>query len=132
MDVVSESTTERKVALWLQTLGIQSLSQWDVLVYIYCRRNSLLDTEQISHLLGYELNVMVEASAYLDSLGLVECSPARRGVRLWRLAVPAETLHREALQQLLNLKDWYPVRRVLAAVRSGAPLVKVQENDGKD
>ena len=66
---------------WLKTLGIESLFQWDVLVFLYRHQPSLASTGDIAGLLGYATGPV---SAVLDSLrssGLVECSRVSQGVR---------------------------------------------------
>ncbi|PSM45573.1 hypothetical protein C7Y66_29635 [Chroococcidiopsis sp. CCALA 051] len=112
-----EDVSAFEIESWLQTLGIQQLIEWDVLVYLYRHQSSLINAEQISHLLNYGSNLIVEALKTLESLGLVERSRASRGARLHRLVPPVEPPCQEAFERLIGLKNAHPVRRLLARRR---------------
>jgi DNA-binding MarR family transcriptional regulator len=109
-----ERGLDAAVEHWLQTIGIHNLVQWDVLVYLYRHQTSLVNAEQISHLLNYGATTIAEALNALESMGLVERSHAKRGVRLHRLATLVDSQCQEALERLTRLDDLRPVRRLLA------------------
>jgi DNA-binding MarR family transcriptional regulator len=108
-----ESLEDTVTESWLQTLGIQALVEWDVLVYLYRHQTSLLNAEQISHLLNYGVSTIANALNALESTGLAERSRARKGVRLHRLVTPADPHRQEAFEQLMALDDLRSVRLLL-------------------
>lgn len=61
---------------WLRTLGIVSLTQWDMLVFLYHHQTTLVGAEYIARLLGYATAPVVAALEVLESLGLVGRSRA--------------------------------------------------------
>ena len=60
---------------WLHTLGIASLCQWDVLVFLYRHPTSLVGADVIARLLGYASDLVVAALDVLEFLGLVDTLP---------------------------------------------------------
>ena len=53
MDLDRENPPDLQVEGWLKTLGIESLCQWDVLVFLYRHPISLFGAEHLAGLLGY-------------------------------------------------------------------------------
>jgi DNA-binding IclR family transcriptional regulator len=102
------------VERYLQVLGVQYLVEWDVLVYLYRHQPSLINAQQISHLLDYGTSAIADALNALESLGLIERSQARQGVRWHRLTTPEDPQVREAFERLMLLDDLRPVRQLLA------------------
>jgi DNA-binding MarR family transcriptional regulator len=94
---------EVPVDAWLETLGLDSLTQWDVLVFVYRHRASLVGAEFIAHLLGYGTDPVVAALDILESLGLVDRSRVSQGVRLYQFALPADSPRRDAFERLTAL-----------------------------
>src|SRR5437870_155653 len=70
---------------WLKTLGIESLCQWDVLVFLHDHQISLFGAEHLARLLGYASAPVVGALEFLQILRLVERSQVSQGVRLYIL-----------------------------------------------
>jgi DNA-binding MarR family transcriptional regulator len=102
---------------WLKTLGIESLCEWDMLVFLD-RYPSMLGTgEHIARFLGYAIAEVVAALDSLGSSGLVEPSRVSQGVRLYRVTAPADPAHRDALERLMTLADSNTVRLLLARRR---------------
>src|ERR1700674_791880 len=99
---------------WLKTLGIESLCQWDVLVFLYRHQSSLVNAEHIARFLGYATAEVVAALDSLESSGLVERSRVSQGVRLYQLTAPADPMRRDALERLMTFADSHTVRRLLA------------------
>ena len=90
---------------WLQILGIESLCQGDVLVFLYRHQTSLANAEHIARLLGYETNPVIAALERLEALGFVNRSRANRGARLYQFVAPADPSRGEPLGRLMTLLD---------------------------
>jgi len=91
---------ESQMEAWLETLGIDSLIQWDMLVFLYRHHTSLVGAEFIARLLGYTTASVVAALDVLESLELVERSRAFQGARLYKLALPDGSPRRDAFERL--------------------------------
>ena len=98
---------------WLKTLGIESLCQWDTLVFLDRHPSILVRTEHIASFLGYATAKVDAALDSLESLGLVERSRVSQGVRLYQLTALADPTRRDALEQLMTLADSQTVRLLL-------------------
>jgi DNA-binding MarR family transcriptional regulator len=92
-----------EVAGWLHTLGITSLCQWDVLVFLARHQTTLLGAASLARLLGYATEPMVAALDHLEALALVERSRVSQGARLYQCTVPRLAPRREAFAQLQAL-----------------------------
>ena len=99
---------------WLKTLDIESLCQWDVLVFFHGHQMSLLGPAYLASLLGYEIGPVVAALDVLESLRLVERSRVSQGVRLYRFTVPADLQRGDASEQLFALANSRAGRVVLS------------------
>lgn len=88
---------------WLRTLGVESLCQWDVLVFLYRHQTTLVGAEYLACLLGYVSEPVIAALDGLDSLGLVARSRVSQGARLYQFTAPPESPRGEALERLLAL-----------------------------
>jgi DNA-binding MarR family transcriptional regulator len=104
---------------WLKTLGVESLCQWDVLVFQYRHQSSLVSAETIARFLGYATADVVAALDSLESSGLVERSRVSQEVCLYQVTVSADPARRDALEWLMTLADSHPVRLLLARRRLG-------------
>jgi hypothetical protein len=96
-----EDISDAEIDGWLNTLGITSLSQWDVLVFLYRHQTSLVGADFIARLLGYANDPVVAALDVLEFLGLVERSRVSQIVRLYRFTVPSDPRRGEAWRRLL-------------------------------
>ena len=105
MDLDRENPPDLQVEGWLKTLGIESLCQWDVLVFLYRHPLSLFGADYLACLLGYASGPVVAALDVLEALRLVERSRVSRGVRLYRLTVPADLQHADASERLFALDN---------------------------
>lgn len=85
----------------LKTLGIASLCQWDVLVFLYHHQTSLVGANLIAHLLGYASDPVVAALDVLAFLGFVERSRVSQVARLYQFTVPLDPQRRDAWTALL-------------------------------
>jgi MarR family len=86
---------------WLQFLGIDSLCQWDVLVFLYRHQVSLVSAEHIARLVGYDAGGVVTALDGLESLDLVSRSRVSQAVRLYQFTRPPDPRRRTGLDRLL-------------------------------
>ncbi len=99
---------------WLETLGIESLCQWDVLVFLDRHQPTLVSAEHIARFLGYATAAdVVAALDSVESRGLVQPSRVSQGVRLYQLTAPADPTRRDAVERLMTLADGHTVRRYL-------------------
>jgi len=115
-----EPPSASEVEAWLKTLGIESLCQWDVLVFLYRHLSSLVSGEHIARFLGYATAEVVAALDNAESSGLVERSRVSQGVRLYQVNAPADPTRRDALERLMTLVDSHTVRLLLARRLQGS------------
>src|SRR5439155_18501492 len=114
---------------WLKTLGIESLCQWDMLIFLYRHQPSLVSAEHIARFLGYATAEVGAALDSLESSGLVERSRVSQGVRLYQLTAPADPTRRDALERLMTLTDSRTVRLLLARRLRGSDRPDQNQND---
>jgi DNA-binding MarR family transcriptional regulator len=112
--MAEDNQPDLQVEGWLQTLGIESLFQWDVLVFLYRHQSSLVSAEHIARFLGYATAEVVAALDSVESSGLVERSRVSQGVRLYQLTEPADPTRRDALKRFMTFVDSHTVRLLLA------------------
>jgi DNA-binding MarR family transcriptional regulator len=118
--MAQDNQPDLQVEGWLKTLGIESLCQWDVLVFLYRHQSTLVRVEHIARFLGY---ATAEAAAVPDSLessGLVERSRVSQGVCLYQLTAQADRTRRDALERLMSLADSHAVRQLLGRRQRGS------------
>ena len=111
--MAQDNQPDLQVEGWLKTLGIESLCQWDVLVFLYRHQSTLVSAEHIARFLGYATAEVVAALDSLESSGLVQPSRVSQGVRLYQLTAPADPTRRDALERLMTLADSHTVRLLL-------------------
>ena len=98
-----EHLSDAEIDGWLRALGVTSLCQWDVLVFLYRHQTSLLGADSIARLLGYASAPVVAALDVLDLLGLVERSRVSRIVRFYQFTAPSDPQRGDAWARLLAL-----------------------------
>ena len=118
--MVQDNEPDLRVDGWLKTLGIESLCQWDVLVFLYRHQSSLVSAESIARFLGYATAEVVAALDSLESSGLVERSRVSQGVRLYQVTASADPARCDALERLMTLADSHAVRLLLARKLEGS------------
>jgi DNA-binding MarR family transcriptional regulator len=99
----SSLPSDPEIAGWLRTLGIASLCQWDVLVFLYRHQTTLLGAAHLARLLGYPSDSIVVALDVLESLDLVERSRVSQGARLYQFSISLSSPHSEAFARLQTL-----------------------------
>ena len=112
--MAQDNPPDLQVECWLKILGIESLCQWDVLVFLYRHQISLFGEEHLASLLGYASGPTVAAMDVLESLRLVECSRVSQGMRLYRFTVPADPQRGDASERLFALANSRAGRVVLS------------------
>jgi hypothetical protein len=88
---------------WLHTLGVTSLCQWEVLMFLYRHQTSLVGADLIARILGYANGPVVDALDVLGRLGLVRRSRLSLIARLYQLSVPSAPPRSDAWAWLLDL-----------------------------
>jgi hypothetical protein len=117
--MAQDNEPDVQVEGWLKTLGVESLCQWDVLVFLDRHPSILASTENIARFLGYATAEVVAALDSGESSGLVERSRFSQGVRLHQLTAPADPARLDAFERLMTLADSHTVRLLLARRAAG-------------
>ncbi len=130
--MAQDNQPDLQVENWLKTLGIESLCQWDVLVFLYRHQPSLVSAEHIARFLGYATAEVVAALDSLESSGLVVRSRVSQGVRLYQLTAPTDPTRRDALEQLMTFADGHTVRLLLARRLRGSDRVAQPDQNKSD
>lgn len=130
--MAKDNQQDLQVEDWLKTLGIESLCQWDMLVFLD-RHPSILDSEEhIARFVGYATAEVVAALDSLESSGFVECSRFSQGVRLYQMTGPVDPTRRDALERLMTLVDNHTVRLLLARRLPGSERVAQPDQNKND
>ena len=124
MAEVEDNPTDLQVNGWLKTLGIESLCQWDVLVFLYRHQSSLVSAEHIARFLGHATAEVVAALDSLESSALVQPSRVSQGVRLYQLTAPEDPTRSDASERLMTLADSHNVRLLLGRRHGQRPTWK--------
>ena len=127
--MAEDNQPDLQVNGWLKTLGIESLCQWDVLVFLDRHPSILASNEDIALFVGYATAEVGAALDSLESSGLVERSRVSQGVRLYQLTAPADPARRDALERLMTHADSHTVRRLLARRLRGSDRPDQNQND---
>ena len=125
-----EPISDAEIDGWLNILGITSLCQWDVAVFLYRHQISLVGANLIAHLLGYASEPVVAALDALDLVGLVDRSRVSQVVRLYQFTVPSDPQRRDAWTRLLGLASHRVGRvRLAGRLRSGEPTAQAEREE---
>jgi len=103
--MAQENIADADVHNWLQSVGVESLCQWDVLGFLHRHRITLLPPKGLAGLLGYEMKSVVAALDSLAALQLVQWSARSHGANSYQLVVPLELSRSDALERLFALSD---------------------------
>ena len=97
---------EADVQRWLAAIRVESLCQWDVVVFLHRHRTILMSPADLARLMGYQAPIMLATLSTLAVRELIELSPHSSGAaRLYRFAAPSEPSRRDALERLLTLGE---------------------------
>jgi hypothetical protein len=99
----SSPPSDPEVTGLLQTLGVASLCQWDVLIFLYRHQTTLLSAAELARLIGYASDLIVVALDVLESLALVTRSRVSQGARLYQFGLPLDSPRSAAFAQLQAL-----------------------------
>ena len=109
-----EFPSDTEVTGWLTNLGVETLCQWDLLVFLYRHQTTLIGAEHLARLSGYATERVVTALDVLESLGLVERSRVSQGARLYQFTAPSAPPRGEMFGRLLALAEHRPGRLLLS------------------
>jgi DNA-binding MarR family transcriptional regulator len=127
-----EHLSDAEIDSLLKALGITSLCQWDVLVFLYRHQTSLLGANFIAHLLGYASDPVVAALDGLAFLGLVERSRVSQVARLYQFTEPSDPQRRDTLIALLPLANHRIGRvRVAQHLRGGDQTAQEEREEAR-
>src|SRR5262245_59038710 len=97
--------SEADVQRWLTATGVESLCQWDVIVFLNRHQTVLMAPDDLARLLCYRTASIVATLDALAAHELVRLSPKSTRARLYESRVPSEVSRQEALERLLVLGD---------------------------
>jgi len=109
-----ELPTDAEVEGWLKTLDVDSLCQWDVLVFLYRHQTTLVSADHLARLLGHATEPVVAALDVLESRELVQRSRVSQGARLYQFTAPTKPPTDDAFERLLALAGHRAGRLLLA------------------
>jgi DNA-binding MarR family transcriptional regulator len=98
----------------LGDMGIDLLSEWDALVFVFRHGACLISADQIARLLGYDIAVTGRALDRLERQNLVACSRLSQGVRFYRIQASMEAGRPHCFEQLISLSESRSGRVLLA------------------
>jgi len=91
-------------------LGVQTIEEWDVLVFLNRHPFSLFRAGTMPSLAGYSSGLSSEALSSLERLGLVKRFRANLNEDVYKLTSPDEPARKLALNYLMNLAEERTVR----------------------
>jgi hypothetical protein len=97
----------------LESLGISSMCELDALVFVSSRRVSLIRTDQIASLTGYETAEVSGALEHLEYEKLIERSQPFHGVSFCRMLPSTDAARQNCILQLISLSKTRAGRIVL-------------------
>jgi hypothetical protein len=120
-----EPISDAEIESWLHSLGIATLCQWDVLVFLYHHQMSLVGANLIAQFLGYASEPVVAALDVLEFRGLVARSRVSQVVRLYQFTMPSDPGRSDAWAHLLALGSHRAGRvRLARHLRGGDPTAQ--------
>jgi DNA-binding MarR family transcriptional regulator len=112
--VKTERTQGLTIQRCLEMLRISSLSEWDLLAFVAHHGVSLIGTNQIARLIGYDGAVIKDALDRLERERLIERSRVSTGVSLYRIRVSTDSGRERCLTQFIRLSQRRAVRLLVA------------------
>lgn len=101
----NENVADADVQYWLQSVGVESLCQLEVLTFLHRHPIILLPPEYLARLLGCQMEPVVAALDSLSALQLLKWSAQSGGARSYQFIVPSVPSRTDALERLLALSD---------------------------
>ena len=105
IDQENENIADADVQHWLQSVGVESVCQLEVLTFLHRHPTTVLPPEYLARLLGYQMEPVVAALDSLSALQLLKWSAQSRGARSYQFIVPSVPSRTDALERLLALSD---------------------------
>jgi DNA-binding MarR family transcriptional regulator len=102
--VEEDKSPNNWVAEHLKSLGLSSLCEWDVLLFLGRHHTTLGNTALIAGLLNYPSQAVSDALESLESKKLIRSSRSSQDVRFYQL-VMSEDRAESSFQHLLNLGE---------------------------
>jgi predicted transcriptional regulator len=109
----SEVSQDFQVPERLRVLGVELLTDWDALVFLYSHAASLCTAAQIAKFIGYDKVEIAAALHRLEAQGLIQRSRVSQGIRFYRFLAPAEPSRHTCLLELMNLAQYRAGRMLL-------------------
>ena len=103
--IAQANVADADVQHWLQSVGLESLCQLEVLTFFHRHPTSVLPASYLARLLGYPMEPVATVLDSLANLRLLEWSPQPRGARAYQVVVSPVPSRSEALERLLSLGD---------------------------
>jgi DNA-binding MarR family transcriptional regulator len=100
-----EHVADADVQHWLQSVGVESLYQLEVLTFFHRHPTSVLPASYLARLLGYPMDRVATVLDSLADLRLLNWSSQPRGARAYHVVVSPVPSRSEALERLLSLSD---------------------------
>ena len=97
------NVADAEIEHWLQSVGLESLCQLEVLSFLRHHPITLLPPEYLARLLGYQKEPIVAALDSLSALQLLTWSDRSRAARSYQFIVPSVPSRTDALERLLAL-----------------------------
>ena len=101
--IAQQNVADADVRHWLQSVGVESFCQLEVLTFLHRHPITLLPPEYLARLLGYRMEPVVAALDSLSALQLLKWSAQSRGARSYQYIVPSVPSRTDALERLLAL-----------------------------
>jgi hypothetical protein len=89
----------------LKSLGVATLSEWDILAFLCRHGASLTSAAEIALLVGGTKAGVSAVLERLTSLELIQRSRGSQGVRLYQSSIPTDPLRCSCLTALLSLAE---------------------------
>jgi DNA-binding MarR family transcriptional regulator len=102
--VEEDKSSDSWIAEHLKGLGLSSLCEWDVLLFLSRHHTTLGNAAQIASLLNYPGQAVSDALERLEAKKLVQSSRSSLEVRFYQL-VMSEDQAESSFRQLLNLGE---------------------------
>ena len=103
--MAQENVAAADIQHWLQSVGLESLCQLEVLTFFHRHPTSVLPASYLARLLGYPMEPVATVLDSLATLRLLEWSPQPRGARAYQVVVSPVPSRSEALERLLSLSE---------------------------
>ena len=103
--IAHENVADADVQHWLQSVGLESLCQLEVLTFFHRHPTSVLPASYLARLLGYPMEPVAAVLDSLANLRLLEWTPQPRGAHAYQVVVSPVPSRSEALERLLSLSD---------------------------